>query len=84
MITGVAHFDDISPRLDERVFEAKIEVQARVIVALGDDAPPGIADGDERIDILAESVADRLEADTLTRGHVDGEAIHRRLAEMPP
>src|SRR2546427_9432764 len=48
--------------------------RSRIVVAFGDDLVVGVADDDERIDLLAKAVADDLEGDALAGLHVDGEA----------
>jgi len=84
LVTRVAHLDEVRPRLREAMLEPAVEVQARIVVAFGDDPVLIVADDDERIDLLAEAVADDLEADALAGRHVDGEAVHLRLAEATP
>ena len=71
----VAHLDGVRARLGEAVLEPAVEVQAGVVVALGDEAAAGVADGQERVDVLAEAVADHLEADTLAGLDLDGETV---------
>ena len=66
------------------MLESAIEVQARIVVALGHDTAPAISNGHERIDVLAQPIADRLEADALPGRNIEGETIHRGLAEASP
>ena len=67
VVTGVAQLDGVGAGLREAVLEAAVEVQAGVVVALGDDAALRVADDDQWIDLLAEAIADRLETDALCR-----------------
>ena len=84
VVAGIAHLDGVRSRVREDMLEAAIEVQAGVVVALRNEAAAGVADRHERIGVRAEAIGDRLEADALPGGHVDGEAIHLRLAERAP
>ncbi len=81
---SVAHLDDVGSSCGEGMLKAEIEIETGIVVALGDEAALGVVDGDERIDVLAEPIADRLEADALPGGDLDGKAVHRRLAESAP
>ncbi len=80
----ITHLDDVPTGLCECLLKAAVEVQTRIVVALGDETAFRVADGDQRIDVLAEPIADRLEADALAGSNVDGVAIHGRLAEPAP
>ncbi len=83
-IASIAHFDGVCSGGSELMLESAVEIQARIVVMLGDDTASGIANGDERIDILAQPIAHRLKADALAGRDVDGKAIDSRLAESTP
>src|SRR6185437_9805371 len=84
VIACVAHLNEIRAGRREDMLKTTIDVQTRIVVALGNPATARIAQRHQRIDVCTETIADDLERNTLAGHHVNGEAINFGLAEAAP
>src|SRR5258708_34513330 len=66
------------------MFKSTIEIKAHIIVVLGDEPTPRVANRNQRIDFLAQAVADNLKADTLPCFDINGKSGDGRLADLSP